>query len=199
MGVRLRTQVLGRLLKTGQTTQYASELDDGYYEKGLSKYYEILTTLTHAGTTNITINSKTDAHSNNCVFDNRTKLMFSRYVSASVGPGSDGKIPWTTTGAGATAEGIFPYCTAANTAELAGYSDWRIPDYKEVDSLLEIEGTAPFIDDTAFASFPSNIIWTSSTHPISTTDAFDIRFDNGAGPTYAVKTAAYYVLLVRGG
>ena len=33
----------GRLLKTGQTTQYGGYKDDGYYQKGLSKKYTILT------------------------------------------------------------------------------------------------------------------------------------------------------------
>lgn len=41
------------LLKTGQTTQYSSELDDGYYEKGLAKSYTVNTTGAQSGTTNI--------------------------------------------------------------------------------------------------------------------------------------------------
>lgn len=41
------------LLKTGQTTQYDSELDDGYYEKGIAKSYAVLTTGQHSGTSNI--------------------------------------------------------------------------------------------------------------------------------------------------
>lgn len=43
----------GLLLKTGQTTQYNSEPDDGYYERGLTKRYNILTTGQHSGTSNI--------------------------------------------------------------------------------------------------------------------------------------------------
>jgi hypothetical protein len=45
----------GQLLVTGQTTQRDSELDDGYYEKGLTKQYEILTTGQYAGTSNVTL------------------------------------------------------------------------------------------------------------------------------------------------
>lgn len=41
------------LLKTGQTTQYNSELDDGYYEAGIAKAYTINTTGAQSGTTNI--------------------------------------------------------------------------------------------------------------------------------------------------
>ena len=43
----------GRSLKTGQTTQYSGKLDDGYYQKGLAKSYQILTTGQYAGTSNI--------------------------------------------------------------------------------------------------------------------------------------------------
>ena len=43
----------GLLLKTGQTTQYDSELDDGHYEAGLDKRYEVLTTGAQSGTSNI--------------------------------------------------------------------------------------------------------------------------------------------------
>jgi len=42
-----------QLLKTGQTTQYNSELDDGYYEAGVAKSYTVLTTGQYSGTTNI--------------------------------------------------------------------------------------------------------------------------------------------------
>src|SRR3989304_6560831 len=112
----------GGLLKTGQTTQYGGYEDDGYFEKGLSKLYTILTAGQHAGTTDITLNAKTDVHSNNCVYDQRTKLMWSRYLAGSVGPTSDGLLPWTTNVDG---EGIFAYADAANAAELAGNDDWR--------------------------------------------------------------------------
>ena len=40
---------LTKLLATGQTTQYSSELDDGYYEKGIVKSYTILTTGAQSG------------------------------------------------------------------------------------------------------------------------------------------------------
>ena len=42
-----------KLLKTGQTTQYDSELDDGYYEVGVAKSYTVNTTGAQSGTTNV--------------------------------------------------------------------------------------------------------------------------------------------------
>lgn len=42
-----------KLLKTGQTTQYNDEPDDGYYEKGVAKSYTVNTTGAQSGTTNV--------------------------------------------------------------------------------------------------------------------------------------------------
>lgn len=42
-----------KLLKTGQTTQYDSELDDGYYEIGVAKSYTVNTSGAQSGTTNV--------------------------------------------------------------------------------------------------------------------------------------------------
>lgn len=184
------------LLKTGQTTQYDSKYDDGYYEKGISKAYTILTTGQYSGATNITLNAKTNAHSNNCVYDQKTKLMWSRYVPGSVGPASDGKLPWTTNVNG---EGIFDYCAAANLALLSGYSDWRIPNFLELFSLAVIEAPFGSIDLVTFPSFPyGSYIHTSSTRPDTTTYVTCLLMSSG-GLLNAAKTNNYNFPLVRGG
>jgi len=83
-----------RPLKTGQTVSFATG-DDGDLELGVSRSYSIYTTGQYSGTTNITINGKTHALSNNCVQDNRTGLMWARYVpTANIGPAADGKLFW---------------------------------------------------------------------------------------------------------
>lgn len=48
------------LLCTGQTTQYSSELDDGFYEKGIAKSYTVLSTGDQSGTANIDLIHVTD-------------------------------------------------------------------------------------------------------------------------------------------
>lgn len=48
------------MLKTGQTTQYSSEADDGDYEKGVAKAYSVLSTGDYAGTSNIDLIHRTD-------------------------------------------------------------------------------------------------------------------------------------------
>lgn len=187
------------LLATGQVTSYGSGtgVDDGALQKGIVKAYTVLTTGQYAGTTAITVNSKTDTHSNNCVFDNNTGLMWSRYASASVGPASDGKLPWTTTGSGGTAEGIFPYVAAANAAGLAGYSDWRTPNRNEFVGIMgaETNGTP---NSTAFPSWPANVFWSSTTQPNNTVMALQPSFLQGAENGGLVKTGTAYCALVRG-
>lgn len=83
-----------RCLKTGQTTSYHAD-DDGALEKGIARFYTVLDSGQYAGTSNITINGKTHALSNECVRDNRTGLMWARYVpDADIGPATDGKLFW---------------------------------------------------------------------------------------------------------
>jgi hypothetical protein len=179
-----------RMLKTGQTTQYNGMLDDGYYQKGDAKRYSVLTADQYAGTTNVTLNAKTDVKSNNCVLDLNTGLMWSRYVSASVGP--DGKLPWTTN---ANGEGIFTYCAAANAAGLAGYSDWRVPNLSESLSIFNSNTDLP--NATSFPSWPQIGCLTSSTGSISIliwSKSADRRWDGGIP-----RTETGYCSLVRGG
>lgn len=189
----------GKLLATGQLTSYGSGtgVDDGALRKGIVKSYTVLTLGQYSGTTNITINSKTDAHANACVFDNNTGLMWSRTCAASVGTTSDGKLPWTTTGAGATAEGIFPYAAAANAAVLAGYSDWRVPNYFELLSITDEEAPKGLPDSIAFPSWPAQVFFTSTTVLTATTYAIVGNFDNGLS-NFILKTIAYFACLVRG-
>ncbi len=197
----------GMMLATGQLTAYhaagtdgAGDLGDaGVTRKGLAKAYTILTTGQYSGTTAITINSKTDTHSNNCVLDQNTGLMWSRYATASVGPASDGKLPWTTTGAGATAEGIFAYAAACNAASLGGYSDWRIPNDLELKCLCDMEQPTAAPDATAFPSWPtSDYFWSSTTLPDGTDNAMNVYFYRGKIEHYD-KTEPYYTGVVRGG
>ncbi len=191
-----KERVLGGLLKTGQTTQRGGYLDDGYYQKGLSKRYSILTAGQYAGTTSITLATKTDLISNNCVYDRRTKLMWSRYPSDGLGPADDGRMPWTTDGSG---HGIFAFAAAANAANLASYDDWRIPNAFELASLLKIEIPSAVPDATAFPGWPTtDYVWASTTQGNYEPNAFHIEFVGG-NIGYADKTGTDFVALVRGG
>lgn len=256
-------------LKTGQTISYATG-DDGDLEQGLERSYTIKTTGNQSGTTNITINGKTHALSNNTVPDNRTGLEWARYVStADIGPAADGRLFWkqyTITGetvtfnaAGKTItaavgnpfsvdalcigrvftvadtvnnNGVYtvaniagnvittvealvnegPIATdfatvgdliwdlldQANANALGGYTDWRIPNRNELESILNIENCDPAIDTTIFPSTPSSYHWSASTHPCYSANAFSVGF--GSGYVFYANKQTYkcYVRLCRG-
>ena len=202
-----------RTLRTSVTTSYV-DYDDAWYASlglGVAKAYRILSVeAQYTGTTAIVVNGKTDNHSNICVLDLKTGLMWSQTVSASVGPGSNGLLPWTTTGSGATAEGIFPYVLAANVAGLAGFTDWRIANMNELlplivygDTVRDAEGP----DLTAFPTWPDGsgvaygIVWSSTPTAVDpTVDGLGMKgaiYHSGVGG-YAY-TNAYFCALVRGG
>lgn len=189
-------------LATGQTTSYGSGtgVDDGALQRGIAKpteVYAVLTAGQYSGTTNIVLNGKTDAHTNNCVYDTNTRLMWSKDCVGSVGPNSNGTLPWTTNVNG---EGIFPYVAAANAANLSGYSDWRIPNRFELDTLLDNQPPGSYPNPTVFGvTWESNYVWTSSVVTNNTANNIAIGFSFGTIPSGLVKTNNYLCALVRGG
>lgn len=182
-------------LKTGQTTSYETG-DDGDLEKGIAKEYTILTTGRYSGTTDIIINSKTHSLSNNCVKDNKTGLMWARYVPlADIGPDSDGKLLWIDA---ANAEHIWSFVSQANANSLGGYNDWRIPNTFELLSIANHGAYNPCIDTTAFPSTPATYHWTSTTYLGDTSMSFDLSFYYGTLYNHVKSTSKDYVRLVRG-
>ena len=82
-------------MATGQVViQHAD--DDGAKQKGVTRpTYNVLIAGQYSATSDIVINGKTHALSNNCVIDERTGLMWARYVpDGDIGPTTDGKLFW---------------------------------------------------------------------------------------------------------
>ena len=268
--LRISGEGLRRLLKTGQTISYHAG-DDGDLEQGITHDYTVLSIGQYAGTTNIVINGKTHALSNNCVKDNNTGLMWARYVPlADIGPAADGRLFWkqwalaaetvtftnvdgkitadagtpfntsilcagrkfTVTGSGAgndgtytvsaittsvitTIEGvndeasiaidfatvddlIWDFLAQANANNLGGHNDWRISNYHELPSIVDLGHCGPAIDTTVFPSTPADYYWTASTYPCDSANAFFVYFSNGHVYSNNKETSKYYVRLVRG-
>ena len=147
-----------------------------------------------AGTA-ITI-KKREAHSNNCVLDLNTGLTWNRYVSNSIGSASNGKLLWATDAAG---QGVFAYAALANTALLAGYADWYVPNIVQLFSIHDAEAPTGLPDSTAFPGWPADDrLLASTTDPAATTAALNIStvspYILNSGKTADTR----YVVLVRG-
>ena len=194
----------GPLLKTGQTTDYTpagrTTKDDGGFQRGIAgskadAQYVVLTTGQYAGTTNITVNAKVDVHSNECVFDKVTGLMWSRTNSPAIyGTGAQGLL-WDDT-AGAN-EDIFNYCDQANLSGLSGFSDWRTPNVYEILSIIDYENGAGSLPNTvAFPAITSALLWTNTTRNDISVLAYFLGLVSGVVST-AVKTTRNKLLLCR--
>jgi hypothetical protein len=86
----------------------------------------------------------------------------------------------------------------ASNSRFAAQSDWRLPNLKELRSLVEECRTAPSINHTIFPSTPSTPFWSSSIDASRTYSAWYVDFVNG-DTYYAGHTGAQAVRLVRAG
>jgi hypothetical protein len=117
-------------------------------------------------------------HGNGTVTHNLTGLMWKQAVQ--------GPIDWSTALAAA----------AADTT--AGHSDWRLPNKKELESIVEHCGYSPSINQTLFPSTPAIIFWSGSSYVPNPSLAWGVLFFAGSSTTLD-KTNTRYVRLVRDG
>ena len=180
--------------KTGQTTTYATG-DDGDSERGVAWP-----------------NPRFTDNGNDTVTDNLTGLIWLKDANciATNYPGfdndgtpEDGRVTWQH--ALDFVEGInngtYPVCGSGNI-------DWRLPNRRELFSMVHDEYYSPSVPDTAgtgkwsegdpFNNVQSNSYWSSTTYARITDDAWYVYMYNGNVITIS-KTSSRYVWPVRRG
>jgi len=156
--------------KTGQVFVYCVG-DDGYYQKGIA-WTNNDRFVVGAGT------------ASNCVTDRLTQLMWL-------------KNPDTIT---RTWTNAISYCENLDgTNGRGGYTDWRLPNRRELFSLIDDGTDNPALPTNhPFTNMQANRYWTSTTCEPSSETAWGVIFINGYMFNNA-KTFSYYVLPVRAG
>ncbi len=128
-----------------------------------------------------------------CVIDNLTGSMWPKdgnYAMTS-GYDTDGKMTWNNA------------IAYANNLTLCGYTDWRLPNLNELESLVnaDVPDIAAWLNNTqGFTNVQSNDYWSSTTYVFETNKAWSISLNNGGYLNNGIKnSASYYVLPVRSG
>jgi hypothetical protein len=138
------------------------------------------------------------------VTDNNTLLMWEKKVAGgSAGCPTDAAnlhgVDSTCTWAQATGAWI----AAINVANLGSHSDWRVPNVKELQSLVDygVSLPGPTIDATFPGATAADLYWSSTTYVGNPSAAWPVNFSNGfvMVGTPGTKTNSHRVRAVRGG
>ncbi len=171
--------------KTGQTDSYATG-DDGDLEKGV------------AWPTPRFIDN-----ANGTVTDKLTGLMWQKSANciAAYYPGvdnddtpGDGEVTWVhaLNFVAGINSGTYPLCRA-------GYSDWRLPNIRELNSLIDYGRVPTFSAGTPFTGLTYDTYWSSTTLPsVAMSLAYVVNFGDASLYNNS-KSTCHYVWPVRGG
>jgi Protein of unknown function (DUF1566) len=178
----------GRVLATGQTIPYPVDKNDGIPPPQ---------DVADDGTLQLGLPLQYQDNGNGTVTDLNTGLIWEKKVA---GSGClhcvNDLYKWTSTGFGAVNKTIWDWLDDLNASNFAGHNDWRIPNVKELFSIVHY-GYRPFINPI-FGPTQSDYA-SSTTPPIGNGDAYlFVLFDNLGGVGSEGKDGVVYVRAVRG-
>jgi hypothetical protein len=87
-----------------------------------------------------------------------------------------------------------------NAVGFSAFNDWRLPNIKELNSIVEKQCYDPAINVSHFPNTPASIFWSGSAfaNASASTHAWNVHFNNGIS-YYDYRNSSYSVRLVRGG
>jgi len=86
------------------------------------------------------------------------------------------------------------YCAGVGSS--LGGSGWRLPNIRELNSIVDDTVIKPAIDANAFPATPAERFWSSTPYANSSYSAWYVLFNDGAS-AYDDKTYTYYARCVR--
>ncbi len=88
----------------------------------------------------------------------------------------------------------------AQTDNTASKSDWRLPNFKELQSIVEHCWHSPAINQTIFPNTPSDVFWASTPNfENGIPNAWSVNFAQGQAVATTPKSNTHHVRLVRDG
>ncbi|MGX9727484.1 MAG: Lcl C-terminal domain-containing protein [Candidatus Electronema sp. VV] len=130
------------------------------------------------------------------VTDTKTGLMWKQCVEGLSGSdcasGTAGSFTWQ--------QALQQPGTVNNAGGFAGHTDWRLPNIKELRSIVEEQCYSPAINQNRFPNTPSSDVWSGSpyAYALNSVASWYVNFNYGRSRTYS-RTIHYAVRLVRGG
>jgi Protein of unknown function (DUF1566)/IPTL-CTERM motif len=160
---------------------------------GFQAHAATLCTAGNPNTTTVAESTPTTAFTNNgdgTVTHHLTGLMWKQCAEGLSGAGCATGSATTFTWANALIQ--------AKNANFAGQTDWRLPNKKELESIVEFCGYSPSINQTLFPNTPASFFWSGSTYVPFPATAWFVSFGSGDTNTDA-KATPDVARLVRGG
>jgi Protein of unknown function (DUF1566) len=142
-----------------------------------------------------TPNNRFIVDSNGTVTDIKTKLIWKRCAEGLTGPACDTGVLQS-----------YNWKDALSVSAISsynGFTDWRVPNIKELESIVERSCYNPSINEMVFPNTPSSRFWSSSAAVDRSgqgSGAWEVLFANGVGSYQLMNISSQYsVRLVRGG
>jgi hypothetical protein len=174
--------------KTGQTTSYYAG-DDGDLQRGVT-WPDPRFQVTYCDGSGPCSDQSSDCDSdpfNDVVYDGLTDLTWARDANL---PGGSGTRDW---------QGALDYVDTLNSSDLCGQADWRLPNRKELFSLIDFSQYGPALQPGhPFVNVQSGYYWSGTSYAGGTGYAWVVYVGDGSVHAGS-KSHGYYVWPVRAG